>query len=346
MRTSRGVLPVCPRRATLASLPPGREVFIGRHTLERCPQKPVPIPGSQLCSWNTRRELYRQVSNFVGSVVSPVLSNIYLDKLDKFVESTLIPEYSKGDKRERNPAYGQVANQLQIARRQGDLERVRALKKALRKYPSKTPDDPGYRRLRYIRYADDFLFGFAGPFEEANQIKDKVASFLQTELKLTLSAEKTLITHAQTGRARFLGYEIGIMYSSITWVRFLEACFGFCSGVMVAGMSDYRHKRHNVSSLLYHIVCPAKYRRVIFDPEVDTVLRDICLDIAQRYEIAFLEIGTDKDGLDHGVGHPLLLLCHAKAPNYLKKKEFKDLPDYSKWPKVADAVIEASDSVG
>jgi REP element-mobilizing transposase RayT len=64
---------------------------------------------------------------------------------------------------------------------------------------------------------------------------------------------------------------------------------------MVAGMSDYRHKRHNVSSLLYHIVCPAKYRRVIFDPEVDTVLRDICLDIAQRYEIAFLEIGTDKD---------------------------------------------------
>jgi REP element-mobilizing transposase RayT len=64
---------------------------------------------------------------------------------------------------------------------------------------------------------------------------------------------------------------------------------------MVAGMSDYRHKRHNVSSLLYHIVCPAKYRRAIFDPEVDTVLRDICLDIAQRYEIAFLEIGTDKD---------------------------------------------------
>jgi hypothetical protein len=49
-------------------------------------------------------------------------------------------------------------------------------------------------------------------------------------------------------------------------------------------------------------------------------------------------------GLDHGVGHPLLLLCHAKAPNYLKKKGFKDLPDYSKWPKVADAVIEAPSS--
>jgi len=47
-------------------------------------------------------------------------------------------------------------------------------------------------------------------------------------------------------------------------------------------------------------------------------------------------------GLDHGVGHPLLLLCHAKAPNYRKNKAFKDLANYSKWPKVADAVIEAA----
>ena len=60
-------------------------------------------------------------------------------------------------------------------------------------------------------------------------------------------------------------------------------------------MSDYRHKRHNVSALIYHIVCPAKYRRVIFDAEVDTVLKDVCLDIAKRYEIAFVEIGTDKN---------------------------------------------------
>ena len=66
-------------------------------------------------------------------------------------------------------------------------------------------------------------------------------------------------------------------------------------------MSDYRHKRHNVSSLLYHIVCPAKYRRVIFDTEVDIVLKDVCLDIAKRYEIVFLEIGTDKDHV-HSIG--------------------------------------------
>lgn len=60
-------------------------------------------------------------------------------------------------------------------------------------------------------------------------------------------------------------------------------------------MSEYVHKSHNVSVLIYHLVCPAKYRRIIFDAEIDLVIRDICLEIAQRYEIRFLEIGTDKD---------------------------------------------------
>ena len=61
-------------------------------------------------------------------------------------------------------------------------------------------------------------------------------------------------------------------------------------------MSEYIHKSHNVSVLIYHIVCPAKYRRVVFDDEeVDKELRDVCLEISKRYEIEFLEIGTDKD---------------------------------------------------
>jgi REP element-mobilizing transposase RayT len=60
-------------------------------------------------------------------------------------------------------------------------------------------------------------------------------------------------------------------------------------------MSIYIHKSHNVSVLLYHIVCPAKYRRVVFSEEVDNTLRDICLAISDRYEIHFVEIGTDKD---------------------------------------------------
>ena len=60
-------------------------------------------------------------------------------------------------------------------------------------------------------------------------------------------------------------------------------------------MSIYLHKSHNVSVLLYHIVCPAKYRRVVFSDEVDNKLKEICLEIGKRYEIHFVEIGTDRD---------------------------------------------------
>ncbi len=60
-------------------------------------------------------------------------------------------------------------------------------------------------------------------------------------------------------------------------------------------MSVYIHKSHNVSVLLYHIVCPAKYRRVVFSDDVDDALREVCLEISKRYEIHFIEIGTDKN---------------------------------------------------
>lgn len=60
-------------------------------------------------------------------------------------------------------------------------------------------------------------------------------------------------------------------------------------------MGKYIHKSHNVSVLLYHLVCPAKYRRVVFDKKVDQILKQTCLEIAKRYELEFIEIGTDKD---------------------------------------------------
>src|SRR5271163_1239223 len=65
-------------------------------------------------------------------------------------------------------------------------------------------------------------------------------------------------------------------------------------------MSSYIHKSHNVTVLLYHLVFPAKYRRAVIDPEVDQILRNVCLDIEARYEIKFLEIGTDKDHVHFG----------------------------------------------
>ncbi len=60
-------------------------------------------------------------------------------------------------------------------------------------------------------------------------------------------------------------------------------------------MSEYKHLRHNVSNLVYHIVCPTKYRRIVINSHVDKVLKNTCLEIELRYEITFLEIGTDKD---------------------------------------------------
>jgi group II intron reverse transcriptase/maturase len=148
-----------------------------------------------------------------GGVASPILSNIYLHKLDSFVEKVLIPEYTRGDSRAPNPEYREVEKQLARMRRRGDRPAVRALRKQRRTMPSKDPADPGFRRLRYMRYCDDHLLGFTGPKAEAEEIKIRLATFLREDLKLELSQEKTLITHARTGAARFLGYEITIQHA-------------------------------------------------------------------------------------------------------------------------------------
>jgi group II intron reverse transcriptase/maturase len=148
-----------------------------------------------------------------GGVASPILSNIYLHKLDVFVETVLIPHYTRGAVRARNLAYRRVADALARARKGGDRAKARELRKRLRAMPSQDPDDPGYRRLRYIRYADDHLLGFVGPRAEAEEVKQRLAAFLREELKLELSQEKTLVTHARTGAASFLSYEITVRHA-------------------------------------------------------------------------------------------------------------------------------------
>jgi group II intron reverse transcriptase/maturase len=149
-----------------------------------------------------------------GGVVSPILSNIYLSKLDNFVEQELIPQHTRGADRARNPAYRQEYAGLLRARRRGDRAEARRLARLIRTLPALDPMDPGYRRLRYIRYADDHLLGFTGPRAEAEQIKARLAEFLRDDLGLVLNASKTLITHARTQRARFLGYDITVQHSS------------------------------------------------------------------------------------------------------------------------------------
>ena len=150
-----------------------------------------------------------------GGVVSPILSNIYLHKLDAYVETVLIPQCTRGKHRRGNPEYRRRTHQMTLARRRGDRETDRALRRETRQLPSVDPQDPGYRRLRYSRYADDHILGFTGPKAEAEAIKDQLATFLRDELALELNPDKTLITHARTRAARYLGYEIIVQHSNI-----------------------------------------------------------------------------------------------------------------------------------
>ena len=149
-----------------------------------------------------------------GGILSPLLSNIYLNELDTFVETELIPSHTKGTSRKQNPEHIRIQQKRFKRRRKGDYSEDKELTAAMRKLPSKDPNDPNHRRLMYIRYADDFLLGFSGPRSEAVQIKAKLKEFLNDNLKLELNESKTLITHARSQPARFLGYEVQAQYSN------------------------------------------------------------------------------------------------------------------------------------
>ncbi|GHP00649.1 hypothetical protein KSF_106960 [Reticulibacter mediterranei] len=141
-----------------------------------------------------------------GGVVSPILSNIYLDKFDKYVEQVLIPEYTRGTKRRHNLQYEVLRSKAVYWKKKGKRKEAQKLWTQVQRMPSRDPFDPNYRRLRYVRYADDTLFGFIGSKAEAEEIKGKIRGWLKENLKLELSIEKTLITNATTEAARFLGY--------------------------------------------------------------------------------------------------------------------------------------------
>ena len=143
-----------------------------------------------------------------GGIISPILANIYLDRLDKFVENVLIPAHTSGIKRRKNLAWTRLQNRAAYHRTKGHHQLAQQLHKQMRQLPSVDPFDPDYRRLRYVRYADDFVLGFIGPKAEAEQVKQSLTIFLHDTLKLELSGDKTLITHATSQAARFLGYEL------------------------------------------------------------------------------------------------------------------------------------------
>ena len=161
-----------------------------------------------------------------GGVASPILSCIYLDKLDQFVEQELIPQYTRGASRRKSPEYIRVTSRLARARRDGNRAAARNLERQLRTLPYGDPMDPGYRRLKYLRYADDHILGFTGPKAEAEEIMASLARFLRETLRLELNQDKTLITHARGQRARFLGYDIIVQHCDTRLTRGRRAANG------------------------------------------------------------------------------------------------------------------------
>jgi len=142
-----------------------------------------------------------------GGIVSPILANIYLHELDTYME-TIIDNYTKGEKRKENHEYKRIRNNIFYKMKTGKIQEAKVMTKQMRKLPSKATMDPDYVRIRYVRYADDFLIYIIGPLALAKQIRDKTAKFLKDKLQLKLNMEKTLITNMLKDKVKFLGYEI------------------------------------------------------------------------------------------------------------------------------------------
>lgn len=150
-----------------------------------------------------------------GGIISPILANIYLHELDKFVMK-LKADFDVYEKKKYTPEYNALLSKQAVARRQireaeGEkrqrlIEKYNQIRDEKLKTPAKSQTD---KRIKYIRYADDFLIGVNGSREDCVEIKRKLTEFIGQSLKMELSDEKTLITHSNE-YARFLGYDVRV----------------------------------------------------------------------------------------------------------------------------------------
>ena len=139
-----------------------------------------------------------------GSIISPILANIYMHRLDLFIEE-LKRQYDKGIRTRNLNAYKRLNWHLNKKDLSLSKEEKRKLATKMRLDPSRDLLDPNFRRLFYVRYADDWIIGIRGTHSETVYIKTQIEEFLKGQMGLDLCKEKTLITHAGTGKALFLG---------------------------------------------------------------------------------------------------------------------------------------------
>ena len=153
-----------------------------------------------------------------GSLISPILSNIYLHHLDCFIQNSLLPEWNRGNERKFVSGYQNrknlTAEELKVIENlqlDGIKEAIERLKHNLwvkQGLPSRDPKDENFRRMKYIRYVDDFMIGFTGTKAEAESIRDRILTFLSDHLKLKSNSAKSYISHSSDKGIMYLGYFI------------------------------------------------------------------------------------------------------------------------------------------
>jgi group II intron reverse transcriptase/maturase len=157
-----------------------------------------------------------------SSLISPILANIYLDKFDKYMKE-YAQLFDKGRERQGSTEYKRLKNKRSRLVKKLETEEnesvrinlvdeIQKVEKEMVSTPYGLNMDEAFKRLKYVRYADDFLIGVIGSKTECMQIKANIARFMSEKLNLELSNEKTLITHAQDA-AKFLGYEVSVRKS-------------------------------------------------------------------------------------------------------------------------------------
>lgn len=139
------------------------------------------------------------------STCSPILANIFLDKLDRFIQD-IIERDTMGNYRKRNSQYFKVRYQFKKAKTNKNYSQVKVLSKKLKSIKSVDVMDSNFRRIHYVRYADDFLLGTISDKSYAQHLKKEIYIFLREKLHLRLNLEKTKISNAHSNSIHFLGY--------------------------------------------------------------------------------------------------------------------------------------------
>lgn len=153
-----------------------------------------------------------------GSIISPILSNLYLHQLDQYIVDTLLPLWNRGDSRKFISGYQnrkkltaeekEVVEKLNLKGLTEAIARLKHNEWINKGLPARDPNDENFRRLHYLRYIDDFLLGFTGTKAEAEEIKNNIENFLSEKLLLKTNQTKSFISHSSDYGIRFLGFYI------------------------------------------------------------------------------------------------------------------------------------------